>query len=151
MIDQIKNIPELLSEFTIQVEEGNINSLDAYIAVKEIEKIISGDKSSVGILEQLRDLAIDEAEKVKGESYKGYKVELKQGGRYDYSHISKISDLKQEMKPLEQSIKELQKVAQTAFKIGHTMVDDETGEVIEPAKYIPYATSIVLTKEKGQQ
>jgi hypothetical protein len=127
------------SDLILQVqkaEQGEINPLDAYIELKDMAEYIDNQ------IKHLKESAIIEAEKYKGDTYRGYQVDVRNvGGRYDYSHIVEICDLKAQ-------IKELEKMAQASYKNGlkglQMMSND--AELIQPAKYTDGSLAIVLKK-----
>jgi hypothetical protein len=127
------------SDLILQVqkaEQGEINPLDAYIELKDMAEYIDNQ------MKFLKESAIVEAEKYKGDIYRGYQVDVRNvGGRYDYSNITEICDLKAQ-------IKELEKMAQASYKNGlkglQMMSND--AELIQPAKYTDGSLAIVLKK-----
>lgn len=119
-----------------KVDQGEISPLDAYIELKEMSEYIDNQ------LKYIKESAIVEAEKYKGDNYKGYSIDVRNvGGRYDYSHIEQISNLKAQ-------IKELEKIAQESYKNGlkglQMMSND--AELVCPAKYTDGSVSIILKK-----
>ena len=68
-------------------------------------------------------------------------VPKKKSGRYDYSGSSVWSSKKQSLSELEEKMKH-------AAKAGGTVIDESTGEVIEPAIYMANKESLKFTKLK---
>lgn len=137
MID-INKIEEELAMIAIDVEEGNISSVDVWIDLSNFAKTLNG------ILDEIKPAAIDEAERCKDEVRKGYTMQVMSGGTWDYSHI-------QEIEILNQQIKRMQENAKNAYKqaINHKqLIDEDTGEVYEPAHFKSSAPFIKLTKQK---
>lgn len=124
---------------SIHAKNGNTNPLDVYIELKNLESFVKECKDLV----QLD--ALEEAEKYKGQTYKGYQIDVRSvGGRYSYDHIEEIATLKEQLKALE-------KAAQESYKLsskGNIMMNDQTGEVTLPAHYKEGPTAIVLKEVK---
>ena len=111
---------EQLSNTVQEVLDGNYNPLEAYIFLNEINKF------SKTCLEEIKDLAIEEAEKEKGNIVNGYEIGIRHGyNSYDYSVNEEYRRLKNELKELEDKLK-------IASKKELTFMDEETGEVFEP-------------------
>lgn len=148
-----QQIKEVLGDIILQAEEGNHPPLETYILIREVALLINGDKKAKGILDQVRDLAISEAEQYNGQEFMGYKIQVKTSGRWDYSSCSQVTELKEELadlsKDLKDRIKDAEQLAQSLSRNASAgMVDEDTGQVMEPARFIPNATSITLTKSK---
>ena len=124
---------------SISAKNGNLNPLEVYIELKNLESFVKECKDLV----QLD--ALIEAEKYKGQIFNGYEVDVRSvGGRYTYDHIDEISALKAQ-------IKELEKAAQDSYKLsakGSIMMNDQTGEVTPPAHYKEGSTAIILKLKK---
>lgn len=132
-------IPQLIREYGHEVTEGNVNEFDAWIYLREIKKTLED------IIEQIQEKAVEEAEKYKGQTYKGYHVQVTElGGRYVYNHIPEYEDAQHQLKAIEAKAKD----AFNAWKKGQTLVDDETGEVLPIAEYKAGKTSITLKPVK---
>lgn len=133
MISKLKTIPEFLHQCLFEAAEGNISPLDVYIYTKEIENALNRIKNDI------KELAIDEAQQYDGQIYQGYEIKLKSGGgRYVYSNNPDIIKLQEE-------IKRLQNLSQQAYKTEGTLIDDD-GAVVIPAEYVPYSDVIQLKK-----
>jgi hypothetical protein len=118
-------IKEILSELTQQVIDGNSDALEAYIHIKDIEKYIKLCN------EQIEPIAYQEADKFteKVFTYKGAEIQKKNAaGRYDYSNV-------QLWKRANERQKQIEEMAKSALKGKCTIVDEESGEVIEPCIY----------------
>jgi hypothetical protein len=136
----ITAIQESLDRLSGDAEQGNICPLETYMNFKELNDFIS-DRIDV-----IKPSALKEAEKYKGDvnGYNGYIVDVREvGGKYDYSHIDEIAQLKER-------IKELEKSAQNAYKIGLNggAVVNGDGEEVIPANYKSGTTAIVLKLKK---
>ncbi len=110
------------------VSEGDANSLEAFIFINWIEKVAKGAK------EQLKEQAIEEAMKHgKNASVYDATVTVKStGGKYKYPKYIK-------------ALQDQHKAAYGAAKNGGELIDKETGEVVEPAKYTPGKETIAVT------
>lgn len=116
---------EILAELTQSVIDGNADPLEAYIHLKSIEKRISE------CLKEVEPIAYQEADKwsEKVFTYKGAEIQKKNAaGRYDYSTVSL-------WKQAEERKKKIEELAKVAYKGGVTVVDEESGEVVEPCAY----------------
>jgi hypothetical protein len=117
-----------INELTQNALDGSANALEAYIELKRIETALKT------ALESLTDAAYQEADKFTEKTFalKGAEVTKKSAaGRWDYSHIHQYSATKERLKTIE----EMAKQAAASAKHGRTIIDDATGEVIEPAIY----------------
>jgi len=95
----------------------------------EIKKIKSE------ILEQ----AIEET--MQAVEFNGYRFENTASGRYDYSNNIEWKQLNDAKKQLETDMK-------LASKSKNNYINEETGEIIQPAVYKPNKTSVKITKIK---
>lgn len=119
------SIKETLSELVQQVVDGNCDPLEAYIHVKDLEKHLSE------CIKQVEPIAYQEADKWKEKTftYKGAEIQKKNAaGRYDYSTVSL-------WKQADERKKKIEELSKTAYKGGATIVDEESGEVVEPCSY----------------
>lgn len=136
----ILNLKTQIDDLCKIAENGDICPLETYISFKELAEYLS-DRIDV-----LKPSALKEAEKYKGDvnGYNGYIVDVREvGGKYDYSHIEEIAQLKER-------IKELEKASQNAYKIGLNggAVVNGDGEEVIPAHYKSGTTAIVLKLKK---
>jgi hypothetical protein len=124
---------------SISAKNGNLNPLEVYIELKNLETFVKECKDLV----QLD--ALGEAEKYKGQIFNGYEVDVRSvGGRYTYDHIDEIAALKAQ-------IKDLEKAAQDSYKLGakgSIAMNAHTGEITEPAHYKDGSTAIILKLKK---
>lgn len=73
----------------------------------------------------------------KEQTIHGVTVVPHQGGHYDYTKVPGWKQANDKTTMIE-------KQAQLAYKAGGPVVDEETGEVIQPAKFIPNKKSIAI-------
>jgi len=133
-------IPQLIREYGDEVLGGNLNEFDAFIYLREIKKTLDD------LIDQIKDKAVEEAEKYKGQTYKGYRVDVQNlGGRYSYGHIQEYKDITERLKSFEQSAKDAYLMSQK----GNVLVNDETGEVLPMAQYKAGTDTIKLTPVKS--
>ena len=117
------------------VIEGEINPLDAFLFLKAIEDITAKAKAAIS------EFAMAEAQNFNGKQceYKGTKIQVKAAaGKYDYAHIQRWAELKEEMKKLEE-------MAQSAYKSGSPAFITPDGETLEAAKYTPGRDTIAIS------
>jgi len=118
----VKNIDikETVVEITTAIQNGEVNALEAFIKLKQIEEVIKQVKKNVD------DLVIDEAAKYSSKTFTTFDAEVtlkKSASRYDYSNIPEIVTKELELK----AIKDKHKAA-----LKTDVIDLDTGELIEP-------------------
>ena len=120
-----------------QVLNGEYNALELYSELSDLEKAIKAAKDEI-----LED-AITEFEKHGAKSVKeyGFEISATQSGRYDYSSNQTYMQLKNQMKDIEDKMK-------AAYSTQSTILDDNTGEVYEPASYKASKVSLKFKKLK---
>jgi hypothetical protein len=94
--------------------------------------------------DQVKPLALTEAGKWHGQVYHGYEITRKAGGgRYNYDHIPQVMELRAELK-------EREKLHQHAYKQMNLgiFLNEQTGEVYEPAQYLQNEDTIMLKAVK---
>lgn len=111
------------------VLDGNKNALQIFVDLKRSEKEIKN------ALDQIKDLAIIEAETYSEKVFKEYDAEITMksgGGTWDFKHLDWFKDFKDK-----------QEQAKLAYKATATMVDDD-GEIIDPAVFNPNSETISI-------
>lgn len=108
-----------------KVIDGDSNPLDALIIIKGLETAIKSARESI------LDDCLTEFDKhgEKAVKYHGCQFSATQSGRYDFSHNKDWSDLSSKMKSIESKMK----IAYS--NPGTALIDEDTGEVYEPASY----------------
>ena len=117
-----------------EVTAGNAPALTSYIELKRY----ADDMAKY--LEALKEQAVNEFNDQYGgreQTIHGATVSRHQSGRYDYSGISEWKQTKDKLTLLERT-------AQMAYKAGGSVVDEATGEIVPPAKYIPNKDGIAI-------
>lgn len=120
-----------------QVLNGEYDALKLYTELTELEKAIKDAKAEI-----LED-AMTEFDK-HGEKtvvLHGYEIAVTQSGRYDYSSSSDWNTKKAELKDIETKM-------QAAYKSNSSVLDNDTGEVFEPASYKSNKASLRLKLKK---
>jgi len=117
------------------VEDGEYCPLKFYSELSELEKLIKEAKEEI-IESALKEFDRHGTTKV---NLHGFEITLSKTGRYDYSQSSTWEQKNN-------SLKELEKKMQFAFKAGGTVVDENTGEVIDPAIYLPNRETLKFKK-----
>ena len=125
-----------VAEYAQMVADGVINPLRVMVMFNELEKAVKEAKESI-----LQD-AITEFEKHGGKPIieYGFNISKSASGRYSY-------DNNPDWVRLSETIKELEKRMQTAYKGGGSILDESTGELIEPAIYKPNKESLTFKKQ----
>lgn len=129
-----------VKQITQEVNDGKVNPLEAFVFLNWMAKVADGAKN------QILDQAIVEAEKYPEKETNVYdaKVAIRSGGgKYDYSGIEEIVKMETKLKAL----KENAKVAYKSMQTGNQMVNEETGEIVESAKFNPNKQTIAITFE----
>ena len=142
IILQHKSVSRMAEDLVSSVNEGLVNPLEAFVAIKHMEEVCKLANK------QLKEQAIEESEtygvESKDLSAYGAKIQVKNGaGRWNFSHIKEISQLEDQLKELKDSHK-------TAYKMrlkGNQMVTDD-GELIKPAYYLDGAQVIAIKLKK---
>jgi hypothetical protein len=119
------NVKEILGELVQQVVDGNADPLEAYIHLKDVEKYLKQCNECV------EPLAYQEADKwsEKTFTYKGAEIQKKSAaGRWDFTNVSLYKESQKRLKQIEE-------LAKVAAKGGTTVIDEPSGEVVEPAIY----------------
>jgi len=127
-----------LADTMISVEGGNYCPLQFHIELKELADTIKEFQ------DQVKPLALTEASKWHGQVYCGYEITKKAGGgRYNYDHIERVVQLKNQLK-------EWERIHQVAYKTMNQGVylNQDTGEVYEPAQYIQNDDTIQIKLAK---
>jgi hypothetical protein len=129
MINYFKNL-------AVQVIDGNETGLKLLAEIKKVEAELERIKAEImpvcikelenGITPQIRSF----------ENY-GAIFSLTAGGRYNYDSYASHKEYTSRLKSIESKM-------QAAFKSGATIIDDETGEIIPPAKYVQNKPSITI-------
>ena len=126
----LKDIPpsrlraqQLAEQLSDQVLDGNKDPLEAWGELKMLEDAIKKAKDLI------RDPAIEELAKYGPSTMmNGVKLTKYNGKRtYKYDHNDDWSELKSKMQDVERKMK---------IAVNDTIVDEETGEVIPPAKVV---------------
>lgn len=116
-----------------EVQSGELDSLQAFAILKSYENDL---KAAMAIV---KPLAIEDSE-LHGTNFthRGYRFERRNGKIiYDFSDIQDIVNLKAQVKELEMQSKQALK---------HTIVDDTTGEQIQPPK-VKFASDVLICKK----
>lgn len=126
------------TEIRKEVESGNRSALSAAILMKRMMVAIDEDYEAVrGLAKREHDDKWGSKEVV----IDGATITKNAGGRYGYKGIDKWERAKKKLS-------EIEKDAQDAYKAirdsGEQPVDKETGEIIQPAEYIPNTETIAI-------
>ena len=117
-----------------RVQSGHAEALPTYVELKKYADDLAM------VLEALKEQATEEFQTRWGgkEAHvAGAVVTAHQGGRYIYDHIEGWKEAKN-------SLTLLEKQAQLSLKAGGPVLDEETGVLTQPAKYIPNKPTIAV-------
>jgi hypothetical protein len=115
-------INNILSEMVQSVVSGQVNALEPYAILKTLEKYVKK------CIDEVEPYAMREAEKHSEKTFamNGYQFEKRNGYlMYDYSANADYAEMENKLKAFKET---LTKVS----KLGKTVVDEDTGEVIQP-------------------
>ena len=121
-----------LREFENEVVEGEVNPLESWSELLELEKLITKTK------EAIKPIAITELQKYDKYERNGKSFTVSQKTNYDLSGCKFYQNLNSQLK----QVKELSVMA---AKTGKSIIDENTGEVIEPA-IITYSEPFITVK-----
>ncbi len=134
------NAKEQIIKIACDAEQGIITYLEAYVRIQEIEKIAKEYKGLI------KEGAIDEAEQMKGQVYRGYLIDTPAPRIWDFTKIEEVEEAKKKLDALKDKWK---KITINNEK-GDVLVDEDTGEIIEGADY-EYSPRINLNKHDKKQ
>lgn len=132
------NLIDNALELARKASEGETDPLDAYIDLKLALSELTD------ALESIAPLAITQRLKYGKENpiRKGFMVEYSEGTpRYSYKHFDLWAKANEQVKSIEEVMKQ-------AAKLNKTIIDEATGEVIEPASVTYTKPFIKLTFQK---
>lgn len=137
----MKTIFDLIEEIKTKALEGEINELEAFIKLSEIEKFAKIAK------EEVSEAAITEIRKFDSKTVKeyGYEITASSGGRYNYKHIPEWLDLSNKLKAIEKKAQQGY-IMTKATGATDNLIDVVTGELLPVAEYLPSKMSIKLKK-----
>ena len=115
---------ELVANQIIQpLEDGDMNKLEFVVKIKFIEEVI---KTAIKKVE----LNISQPE-----SIYGAKIEPAETGvKYNYLQSEKWCEISEKIKPFSDELKYIEEQIKLATKIGKSIVDESTGEMISPVE-----------------
>jgi len=135
------NVDVVSQEIAKAVHDGNADPIEFAVRCKFAIEVLTKAMDSI------KEIA---TEKIKGSTtFMDAKVEVVEvGTKYDYSQDSVWRDLKEMVKPLELQMKQQEDRIKMATKIGASLLDEETGEVIAQKVQKSSTTSIKITLGK---
>lgn len=119
------NIDILANELTDGVASGFVNPLEFLVKIEFLNKVLEQAKK------QVKELALQNL--TQPQELFGAKIELAETGvKYDYSQSESWQSIKAQIEPLETELKAIEEQIKMATKIGKSIVDESTGELISP-------------------
>lgn len=120
------NIETVGKQLSTLVREGHINPIEFQIKAKWLKDMLDAAMKSV------QSDVITEIEKYgKDCTVLGAKLEVVETGtKYDYSCDEKWNEINDQLKPIQERLKEQEEMIKMATKIGADSIDTDTGEVI---------------------
>lgn len=118
--------------------DGKIEPLKAYIRLKRIADVCAAS------IKELQDQAIDDALRYGEKQFEvnGAKVEVKSApGKWEFDGIQSYA-------VISQRLKNIQEMAKQAYKLKTEILDPETGELIQPAKFTDGKQTISISFKK---
>ena len=123
-------VEDIVNSVINSIEEGLTDPLLIAAQLKKLEDLHKSLKSKCS------DYIVNDLYQYGGTSQMGYKIEkFTTGERLDYSHNEDWLAIENAKKELTERQKPIEEKMKLAYKKGFTIIDDETGEVYEPAKY----------------
>jgi formiminotetrahydrofolate cyclodeaminase len=134
------NIEVVSKQLSDTVKNGNADPIEFAIRLKFINECLD---ASMALIKDDLIQAIGN-----GTTLYGAKLELSESGvKYDYASNEQWSEIESQIKPLKQAQKEIEEQIKMATKIGKSIVDESTGELISPVTKTSTTTSkITLSK-----
>lgn len=134
------NIEVVSKQLSDTVKNGNADPIEFAIRLKFISECLD---ASMALIKDDLIQAIGN-----GTTLYGAKLELAESGvKYDYASNEQWKELESQIKPFKQAQKEIEEQIKMATKIGKSIVDESTGELISPVKKTSTTTSkITLSK-----
>jgi len=127
-----KRLFEEIRQIQIDAEEGNMDSLHAYIELDKLEKVIKDSKDKV------KESAIKKAEQYGEKTFEDFGAKIEMSGKttWDFKHIPAWNDKKRELTDIE----EIAKLAAMNAAKNIESANTSTGEMIIPgaSKYSPF-------------
>lgn len=147
----------LANKFISEIEDGNISALKAHIYIKSIENLIkqfTDSKENDELSKKYKKLVSDEADTYAGKSFElhGAKfTKTETGVKYDYSACGDKTwnDLEYKIASLLAAKKIREDFLKNVPVEGHSMIDEESGEVFTvfpPSKSSTSAVNCSLPK-----
>ena len=134
----IKQAQDLLSK----VKSGDVNALEAMGQLRMAEKALKS------IIKDIEPFASDEADKYSEPTFScgKFTITKRNGGRvFKYDNIPSYIKAKADVKAIEEKAKQ----AYAAYEKGASMVDNETGEIIEDLPEVTYKKDSLSFKFNG--
>lgn len=134
------NIEVVSKQLADTVKQGNADPIEFAIRLKFISECLD---ASMALIKDDLIKAIGN-----GTTLYGAKLELAESGvKYDYASNEQWKELESQIKPFKQAQKEIEDQIKMATKIGKSIVDESTGELISPVTKTSTTTSkITLSK-----
>ncbi len=133
-MNNINDTIDFILSIRDKVLDGDAEPIKNYVQLKKIMEVAKG------CMEEIQPDAITDAQRYgKGEFViDGAKVQVKEsGGKWDFSNVPQIGELKKSQKDLEE-------MAKQAYKTGATVISPD-GEEVSPATYTAGKTTIAIS------
>lgn len=128
------NIEVVSKQLADTVKQGNADPIEFAIRLKFISECLD---ASMALIKDDLIKAIGN-----GTTLYGAKLELAESGvKYDYASNEQWKELESQIKPFKQAQKEIEEQIKMATKIGKSIVDESTGELISPVTKTSTTTS----------
>lgn len=128
------NIEKVAQSILQPLQDGYMSAPEAAVRIKFLEDVLKKVKSELEIKEN--DVVL------------GAKIEIVEVGvKYAYHESEKWQEIKNKLLPLEEELKKIEEQIKIANRIGKSLVDENTGEVISPVQKFSN-TSYKITLEK---
>lgn len=137
------NIDQVASALIANVQEGSISPAEFAVKAKFLKDVL--DKA----LKEVNQSLCDEVGYAKDFTCLGAKIEPAETGvKYDYSQDAVWAEINAQIAPLEDLRKAQEERIKIATKIGHSVIDETTGEVLARPVTKTSTTSVKITLAK---
>ena len=144
------DIAQKAVQFVFQLKKGlaSVNSIESLILIKAYKEMFKQVEENVHfekLLDGDMDMELRRSESEKSFNYGGVVLTQKVRNNYNYDNCghSEYNEIKAQIKTLQARLKEIEVGLQSIIKTGMTMVDPDTGEILQPPEISPTMSTSV--------
>lgn len=143
IIPSKSNIQAVANALTANVEAGSISAAEFAVKVKFLQEVLKK------ALIDTNDALCREVGEAKDFTCLGAKIEpAETGTKYDYSADPVWAQINEELKPIQDKLKAQEERIKIATKIGHSLIDAESGEILAQPVTKTSTSSVKITLSK---